>query len=337
MSLTSKSPRKVILVALAVGREALPEYSDPCSPKVFTQPQLFACLVLKVYLGLDYRGIEAFLADLPAVREWIGLKKTPDHSTLQKATRRFFGAAMSDKLLAQSVRLFMSGQRRKIVRHAAADSTGLETGHRSAYFVRRRARGQKKAINPLFQTTTYTRFPKLTLLTDCDTHLVLALLTGTGPRPDINEIGPLLERLPRGVTLIKLLLDAGFDSEPNHVLCREGHGIRSVMPATHGRPSKNGKPPSGYWRRQMRSRLRTKRKRRRSGYTQRWQVETVISMIKRNLGEELSGANPHSRNRQMRLLTIVHNIMIVLLIARVFDRALLTPFSPPFSPPANFS
>ena len=58
----------------------------------------------------------------------------------------------------------------------------------------------------------------------------------------------------------------------------------------------------------MSRRLRTKRGRRKSGYTQRWQVETVMSMIKRNLGEELSGQTHHSRNRQMRLLVAVEPV-----------------------------
>jgi hypothetical protein len=118
----------------------------------------------------------------------------------------------------------------------------LESGHRSAYFVRRRAKGHKDAKNPLFQATTYTRFPKLTLLADCATHLILAWLTGTGPEPDVGELRALLAHLPRGVTLLKLLADAGFDSEPNHKLCRDDHGIQSVMPATHGRPRKDGGP-----------------------------------------------------------------------------------------------
>ena len=181
---------------------------------------------------------------------------------------RFRGPAMSDKLLAHSVRLFMAGPRkRRLVRRAAADSTGLETGHRSAYFVRRRARGQKKAENPVFHTTTYTRFPKLTVLIDSTNHLILSIKTGTGPRPDTDELADLLMTLPRCVTVLGLVADAGFDSEPNHVLAREEHGIRTIMPATHGRPSKDGKPPSGYWRRRMRALLKTKRKRRRCGYS----------------------------------------------------------------------
>ena len=91
--------------------------------------------------------------------------------------------------------------------------------------------------------------------------------------------------------------------------------------ARHARPTKGGKPPSGRYRRQMSRRLRTQRGRRESGDTQRWQVETVMSMIKRNLGEELSGQTNHSRNRQKRLLVVVHNCMILLLVWEVCDGA----------------
>src|SRR5262249_30276350 len=161
--------------------------------------------------------------------------------TLHKAAQRFFGAALSDRLLAASIRFLM--KRRKVVQRSAADSTGLESGHRSPYFVRRRQRGCPAGKNPLYQTTSYTRFPKLTMLIDCDTQAALSLLTGRGPRPDINELALLLKRLPGRLKLLRLLADAGFDSEPNHVLVRDAHGIRSIMPATHGRPSKDGKPP----------------------------------------------------------------------------------------------
>ena len=35
------------MVALAAGKDAFSDYSHKFSPKKFTQPQLFACLVLK--------------------------------------------------------------------------------------------------------------------------------------------------------------------------------------------------------------------------------------------------------------------------------------------------
>jgi hypothetical protein len=66
MGVTSKSPRRVAAVALGVSREKLPAYSHRCSPKVFTQHQLFACLVLRNFWKTDYRGLVAQLADNPA-------------------------------------------------------------------------------------------------------------------------------------------------------------------------------------------------------------------------------------------------------------------------------
>ena len=49
------------MVALAAGRDAFCDYSNVFSPHKFTQPQLFACLVLKEFEKKDYRGITQFL------------------------------------------------------------------------------------------------------------------------------------------------------------------------------------------------------------------------------------------------------------------------------------
>jgi hypothetical protein len=46
----------------------LKPYAHKYSPKKFTQPQLFACLVLKVFFKTDYRGIEKYLLDLSDLR-----------------------------------------------------------------------------------------------------------------------------------------------------------------------------------------------------------------------------------------------------------------------------
>ena len=64
MGLTSKSPRKVVRVALAVGLRTLVDYAHRFSPKTFTQPQLFACLLLTIFFRTDFRGIEQLLHDL---------------------------------------------------------------------------------------------------------------------------------------------------------------------------------------------------------------------------------------------------------------------------------
>ena len=60
---TSKSPRRVLQVAFDAACQAVPAHRHRFSPKKFTQPQLLACLVLKEFLRLDYRGLAAHLAD----------------------------------------------------------------------------------------------------------------------------------------------------------------------------------------------------------------------------------------------------------------------------------
>jgi hypothetical protein len=54
--------------------------------------------------------------------------------------------------------------------------------------------------------------------------------------------------------------------------------------------------------------LATEAGRKRSGYTRRWQVETVNSMVKRNLGSALGGKTAWSRRRDMLLKVLTHNV-----------------------------
>ena len=88
-------------------------------------------------------------------------------------------------------------------------------------------------------------------------------------------------------------------------------GLRSVIPPAIGRPPKGGAPPGGRWRRHMKRLLRTKRSRRRCTYNRRYQVETVHSMVKRNLGSALGGKTARSRERDMLLKVLTHDLMVV--------------------------
>src|SRR5208283_364417 len=67
-------------------------------------------------------------------------------------------------------------------------------------------------------------------------------------------------------------------------------------------------------------------------YGQRWQVETVNSMLKRRLGSALRARYHMSQCRETILRAITHNVMIVRLL--VFYRALQDRFSSP--PEASF-
>ena len=86
----------------------LPGYVSTCAPKRYTQPSLLACLCLKEYLRLDYRGTEALLASAQQLREALGLPTVPDHSTLWWFSRHKVKPRLLERLLTETVRWFAS-------------------------------------------------------------------------------------------------------------------------------------------------------------------------------------------------------------------------------------
>lgn len=297
MNTLTKSPLRVACAALVLAQRTLPRYAHKYSPKKYSQPQLFACLALKTFFKTDYRGIAALLRDLPDLRSRLHLTAVPHATTLQKASVRLLRRPVVRRLLSASLRGFRRRPRR--VRRAAFDSTGLDCGHASSYYVRRRARGGKT-----WQVTTYRHFGKLELAVNCDSHEILAALPARGPRVDVDRFVPLLDETLQRVGVGTVLADAGYDSEPNHRYARETCGVRSVMPAKLGRPTT--KPPRGRYRRRMKQRL----DKHYCQYGQRWQVETVISMIKRRLSAVLYARSYWAQCREMMLLVLTYGLML---------------------------
>ncbi|MFW6106917.1 MAG: transposase [bacterium] len=301
MSTTCKSPRKVAQVALEVGTGALRPYSHRFSPKKFTQPQLFACLVLNKFYKTDYRGIAAILADNSDLRRTLGIEKVPHFTTIQKACKRLLRNSPAQALLDQTLRQARPRRRRSDrprVKRAALDASGFESHHVSHYFVKRRAKGGSS-----FQSTTYKRFPKLGVLCDCDSHLILAAVPGRGPSPDITHFEPALCQALRRSSLATLYADAGYDAEWVHDVARRDLGVRTVIPPRIGRPT--DKAPTGHWRKVMSERIHL------MGYGQRWQHETVFSMIKRRQGSAVNGTTCWSQCRGLMLMAITHNVLIL--------------------------
>jgi Transposase DDE domain len=299
MSSLSKSALYVARTALAVGTKGLRPYAHKFSPKLFTQPQLFACLVLKTFFKTDYRGICTLLHDLSDLRGALLLRGVPHFTTLQKASVRLLRFRRVRRLLAITIRRHL--KRRRRVRRAAFDSTGLDCGHRSYYYVRRRS-----ATNKRWQQVAYSRYAKLELAVDTANHVVLAALPRRGPRVDTDRFVPLLEATLRQVGVDAVVADAGYDSEPNHQHARDQRGVRSFMPATIGRPTT--KLPSGRYRRQMKQRLNKHY----GGYGQRWQVECTNSLIKRRLTSTVAARSYWAQCRELLLIVLTYQTMLVL-------------------------
>ena len=143
MSVTSKSPKAVLLTAWKISKASLPAHRHRNSPKKFTQHQLFACLVLKNFLKTDYRGLVEYLADCDSLADAIELVCIPHFTTFQKAARRLLVNKSAQKLLDETVRVQM--QRRTRVKEAAIDSTGAKCNERKSVLCQT-TRDQRKPL-----------------------------------------------------------------------------------------------------------------------------------------------------------------------------------------------
>ena len=304
-----------MLWAYRLGKQIFSDYSSKFSRQDFTHPQLFACLVLREHQKKSYRGVEALLRDCPQWCAAIGMKKVPDHNTLCRASAHLLRSErvrrMLDKMIQWAAKMRMLGLS---IRPLALDSSMYESHHVSRHYERRRAQSRSKHNTPpkSRRNVTVRRLPKLAVAVDTRSHLVLSTWVGTGLGSDSPHFEPLLFHAWRRVPnrYFKVVADGGYDAEHNHLLARQDMGLRSIMPATIGRAPASDDRIRTRWRRRMHKLLAGKPSRRRCGYTQRWQAETVNSMMKRNLGSALRGRTDASRSRDLQLKVIVHNLMI---------------------------
>ncbi len=298
---TTKSTLTIAREALQAGQESLPDYGHSKSPHKFTQPQLFACLVVKEFRCLDYRGIWVLLQEWPELRHVLGLKKVPHFTTLCAASKRLLAKpkadALLDGVLCRCRKARILGPRTPL---AAIDSTGLESRHTSVYYTQR-TRTQKGHYK--------SRYPKLSVVGDTANHLILGGGIDRGPKPDLTEARPTVRETVCHQPLGVLLGDAGFEAEDFHSFCRDELKIRSIIPTRdRGRPRPDGRPRPvhGRYRRWMKFHFPPVL------YGQRSQVETIISMLKRHYGSALRARRYQSQNREMRLRWLTHDLGILL-------------------------
>lgn len=154
----------------------------------------------------------------------------------------------------------------------------------------------------------FARFhAKLSIVCDCKSHLITAILATKGPSPDSPTLAPLMKNQAPHIKINTLLADAGYDSEANHCFLRNDCHIQSVIiRPLIGRHTTA--PPKGFFRIKMRVHFK---KYGSKIYGQRWQVESTFSMMKRNLGSALSARSTHARHRELYLRTLCHNIAII--------------------------
>lgn len=271
---------RIVKLALRLSRRHLSAYAHPRSPQRFTQPQLFACLILKAHLGVTYRRIEELLILMPAVCEAMGLQRVPRFTTLQAFAARPEIVALMDGVLASIGRAVNKANPQQ----AALDGTGLETTSASAHFISRA--GRKR-----------TKFVKLTLVVLCSALIPCALVADWGPSHDMKQAWAVREKLKRATTPTCLWGDSAFDCEAWHRANWNEWGVPSYAP-TVVRRSDGG--VNGFYRSAFVEPV--------SDYGNRWAVETVNSAFKRVSGSVLRSRKEHTLFVEASLKVVAYAI-----------------------------
>jgi hypothetical protein len=273
---------RVVQLALRIGGRAMRAYAHDNSPKVFTQPQLLACLILKCYLGTTYRGVIDQLSLMPAVREALGLRRLPHFTALQKFASRKDVPAIADRCLAHIVRKLDPA----VIRDAAIDSTGVETTCASVHYTARS--GRKRS-----------RFVKLSMVVLCGLFLPVAMVVDWGPSHDLKQ-GYRLAAKARGLITPGILWgDSAFDSEEWHEYCWDDWGVISYAPTVvRSRDGSIG----GDRRWLMKDKW--------TGYGARWDIETAHSAMKRRLGSDLTARTPRTLRHEAAIKALTYAIIV---------------------------
>jgi len=178
---------------------------------------------------------------------------------------------IADAMIAQIGQAALRAQGRKQAEvSVAVDATGMETSVASAHFVSRSGRQRR-------------RWVKVSLVVVCGLLFPTGMVMGWGPSSDKSDAPEVLEKsfaVPLDALPQRLYGDAGYDADWIHAYCREEHGVEAIIkPATCRADGTLG----GTYRSKM-----SKTKLKRSGYGNRWQIESFFSGLKRTTGSALS-------------------------------------------------
>ena len=256
-------------LALRVARGVFPAYAHRFSPQRFTLPQLAACVLLKEYGRLDWRGIQALLKLSPPLCQCLGLQRVPDYSTLWYFARRWMDAPQLSRLQAQLLcRLKLASV------EVALDSTGLDPETCSSYF---KSRCQRRLSRK--------HYLKVSLSVVVGALVAASAVADWGPCGDKVEVRELLEQTAHRLRVSALYADGGYDAEWIHVWCREQANMASWIPAgVYRRDGQVG----GFWRAHMHRGLP-------KSYGRRWAAESFFSAMKRTLGSALCARQPQQQ------------------------------------------
>lgn len=264
-------------LAYRAAQVSYPKYRRKKSKKTFTQPQLIACVLLKMYLNISYRDCEEWLRATDHVCQALELNEVPDHSTLNRAYQRLTEIRLQ-KLLTSVLADFAVKER-----VIAGDSTGYSLSTASAYYRTRSGKSFRGWVKGSYAVGTESQ---------------MILVAQASRRPSAND-AHMLEPLRNAAQAYAagkdwvFVADAGFD-------CQAVTDRDLIPPIRRGG---NLIAPERKARADLVAQARLD-----GAYGQRWKTETVHSVIKRKFGDAICSVLKERQNREPIIKAVVYNL-----------------------------
>ena len=240
------------------------------------------------YADWTFREAEVRLSEHSELRGALKLRTVPDYTTLYRFLLRLseddLGRAMREVVLRIPRR-----RRRRVT--VAIDATGLAQGAISTFFVRR-------MYHHTQQPLPWRHWLKWLAVVDVDRQVILAQGARQAPWNDCASLPALVSQAHQHTPVGRVLADAEFDSERNHIFVRQQLHGESIIPAKRGKKT---------WkihgvRAEMRAHFPRKK------YCRRSLIESVFSAVKRKLSCRAPGRSLLTQQRQALLLGLTFNL-----------------------------
>ena len=238
----------------------VPLYSKQHSGKTFNNHQLFKLMVLKSYLGKDYRRFIEFL-EISEIPKIIGLKRLPHFTTLQKFSARQKIQEL-EKLILESCKLA-----KKKCKNIGIDATGMSLDFASKHYAQR-----------IEKTILRRDFLKLNMFMDLDNLMILSAKIRKRARHDTRDVKALWNKI-KHLLFKKVFADKGYDANFFHEIVYKSKRKSVIF-------IKNPKVPiwrtKGFFRKKAKKDAKNHQKGKRS------LTETINSILKRVYGETIA-------------------------------------------------
>ena len=186
-----------IIVERLCAQANIPQYFRYVQKKTFNNQQHLFLLIAKEHSRYGYRMFIESLYD-SKLPQYIGLRKIPHFTTLQKFAQRL-PAFILNKLVLLTRHLF-----KKQSKILGADSTGMELDHASHHYCKRIQRDQP-----------VKGFVNLNMICDVDNKNILITKIRKKRRHDCSDFMPMFNKV-KNLDFDYFVADKGYDSNKNH-------------------------------------------------------------------------------------------------------------------------